>query len=94
MPQFPESVLTKSKKGETEVRWLIDRGRFVRYRYVDPATAEEKDSGKIKLVLMPEGGVTQEFFIIPTKGGRSLLINAESKGERMVWDGEKAVGLQ
>ena len=93
MSNFPESVLTTSKKGDVEVRWLVDRGRFVRYKYVDPVTGAEKDGGKTKLVLMPESGGILEFFLIPTKGGRFLLIKAERKGDRMVWDGDRAVGL-
>ena len=93
MPQFPESVLTRTKKGEVEARLLIDRGRFVRYRYVDPETGSEKDGGKVKLVLVPDNRPMEEFFIIPTKGDRFLLVKAEAKGDRMLWDGEKAVGL-
>jgi len=93
MSAFPDEVLTKSKKGEIEVRWLVDRGHFVRYRYVDPTTGQEKEGGKVKLVLASDGGKQEEFFIIPTKGGRSLLIKAETKGERKLWDGEKVVRL-
>jgi hypothetical protein len=93
MSKFPDSVLTTTKKGEVEARMLIDRGKFVRYRYVDAETGAEKDGGKVKLVLIPENGGAEEFFVIPTKGGRSLLLKAEVKGERMLWDGEKAVKL-
>jgi len=93
MSKFPDSVLTTTKKGEVEARMLIDRGKFVRYRYVDAETGEDKGGGKVKLVLSPENGGMEEFFVIPTKGGRSLLLKAEVKGEKMLWDGEKAVGL-
>src|SRR2546425_2716107 len=31
MTTFPDEVLTRTKKGEIEVRSLIDRGRYVRY---------------------------------------------------------------
>jgi len=34
MSPFPEDVLTKTRKGEIEVRSLIDRGRYVRYNYL------------------------------------------------------------
>src|SRR5437016_4502646 len=44
MPTFPEEVLTRTKKGETEVRSLIDRGRYVRYRYLHPQTGEAREA--------------------------------------------------
>ena len=56
MPTFPEEVLTRTKKGETEVRSLIDRGRYVRYRYLHPQTGEAMEGGKVKLVLLSEAG--------------------------------------
>ena len=93
MAKFPEEVLTRTKKGELEVRSLIDRGRYVRYNYLHPETGEPMEGGKVKLVLIPESGEPQEFFIIPTKSRRDLLIPAEAKGERKVWDGSRAVDL-
>jgi len=93
MPPFPEDVLTRTKKGDLEVRSLIDRGRFVRYEYVHPETGEAMEGGKVKLVLLPESGQREEFFIIPMKSGRSLLLPAPDKGERTIWDGSKAVDL-
>ncbi len=93
MATFPDEVLTKTKKGETEVRSLIDRGRYVRYRYLHPDTGEPMEGGKIKLVLMADSGRTEEFFIIPTKSKRDLMLPAAEKGARKVWDGTKAVDL-
>ncbi len=93
MATFPDEVLTKTKKGETEVRSLIDRGRYVRYRYLHPDTGEPMEGGKIKLVLMADSGRTEEFFIIPTKSKRDLMLPAAEKGARKVWDGAKAVDL-
>ena len=93
MPTFPDEVLTTTKKGETEVRSLIDRGRYVRYNYLHPATGEPMEGGKVKLVLLSDSGTTQEFFIIPTKSRRDLLLPAAEKGARKVWDGTKAVEL-
>ena len=93
MAEFPEEVLTRTKKGEPEVRSLIDRGRYVRYNYLHPETGEPMEGGKVKLVLIPEAGEAREFFIIPTKSRRDLLIPAEAKGERKVWDGTRAVDL-
>jgi len=62
MPTFPEEVLTRTKKGETEVRSLIDRGRYVRYRYLHPQTGEAMEGGKVKLVLLSEAGRAEEYF--------------------------------
>jgi len=83
--KYPGEVLTKSKKGKIEVRGLADRGRFVRYGYLDPESG--KKSGKIKLVLF--GKKEEEFFIIPVKDGRNLMLPVEFKGKRSIWDESK-----
>ena len=93
MATFPDEVLTRTKKGEIEVRSLIDRGRYVRYRYLHPETGEPMEGGKTKLVLLSESGVAEEFFVIPTKSKRDLLLPAAEKGARKVWDGTHAVDL-
>jgi len=93
MTRFPGEVLTRTKKGEIEVRSLIDRGRYVRYNYLHPETGEPMEGGKVKLVLIAEGGRTEEYFIIPTKSKRDLLIPAAEKGSRMIWDGSRAIDL-
>ncbi|PKK81379.1 MAG: hypothetical protein CVT47_02730 [Thermoplasmata archaeon HGW-Thermoplasmata-2] len=92
--KYPPEVLTVSKKGKTEVRHLIDKGKFVRYDYLDSENGKPVEESKVKLVLIAENGATEEFFVIPMKGGaRSLMLKAEEKGERKIWDGEKAVEL-
>ncbi len=93
MSPFPEDVLTKTRKGEIEVRSLIDRGRYVRYNYLHPDTGEPMEGGKVKLVLVSDDGGMEEYFVIPTKSKRDLLIPAPEKGARKVWDGGKAVDL-
>ncbi len=93
MASFPNEVLTTTKKGEIEVRSLIDRGRYVRYNYLHPDTGEPMEGGKVKLVLLSESGKTEEFFIIPTKSHRDLLIPAAEKGARKIWDGKQAADL-
>ena len=93
MTRYPEEVLTRTKKGEIEVRSMIDRGRYVRYSYLHPETGEPLEGGKVKLVLVSEGGKTEEFFIIPTKSRRDLLVPAADKGARKIWDGTRAVDL-
>ncbi len=91
--KFPDDVLTRTKKGEIEVRSLIDRGRYIRYNYLHPETGEPMEAGKVKLVLISERGETEEYFIIPTRSKRDLLIPAAEKGARKVWDGTKPVEL-
>ena len=93
MTIFPEEVLTRTKKGEIEVRSLIDRGRYVRYHYLHPETGQPMEGGKVKLVLFSESGKAEEYFIIPTKSKRALLIPAAEKGMRKIWDGTKAVDI-
>ena len=93
MTAFPEEVLTHTKKGDVEVRSLIDRGRYVRYNYLDPDTGEPMEGGKVKLVFLADSGAKEESFLIPTKSKRDLLIPAMEKGPRKVWDGTKPVDL-
>ncbi len=93
MPTFPDEVLTKTKKGEIEVRALIDRGRYVRYHYLHPDKGAPMEGGKVKLVLVSDSGRTEEFFIIPTKSHRDLLLPAAEKGARKIWDGKQPVDL-
>jgi hypothetical protein len=97
---YPKNVMTKSKKGKIEVRSLIDAGRFVRYEYLEPETGKRSEN-KYKLILIPKkqnlnakGTLkVSEFFIVPIAGGRFLMIPAEEKGSRAVWDGKKAVKI-
>jgi hypothetical protein len=93
MSTFPDEVLTRTKKGEVEVRSLIDRGRYVRYNYLDPETGEAMEGGKVKLVLISQAGRTEEYFLIPTKSKRDLLVPAAEKGARKIWDGTRAIDL-
>ena len=93
MSTFPDEVLTRTKKGELEVRSLLDRGRYVRYNYLHPGTGEPMEGGKAKLVLLGDSGKREEYFIIPTRSKRDLLIPAVEKGNRKVWDGTRAVDL-
>jgi hypothetical protein len=93
MARFPDEVLTRTKKGEIEVRSLVDRGRYIRYRYLHPETGEPMEGGKVKLVLQADTGRTEEYFLIPTKSKRDLLIPTTEKGDRKVWDGTRSVDL-
>src|SRR5205809_911968 len=55
MTDFPDEVLTRTKKGEIEVRFLIDRGRYVRYRYLHSETGAVMEGGKVKRRLVGGG---------------------------------------
>jgi len=89
--EYPESVLTKNKKGETEVRNLISRGEFVLYDYRDPKTFKQMENKKRKLYLKHDN-VIEEYYIIPTQmQNRELLIKPKELDEktRMVWNSSK-----
>jgi hypothetical protein len=88
MVKYPESVLTKDRKGSIEVRNLISSGKFVLHDYRDPKTFKPAESGKKKLYLKDERGEMKQYFIIPLKGGKSLLIEPKEKEEkdRKVWN--------
>jgi ClpP class serine protease len=91
---FPESVLTMNMKGETEVRRLIDKGRFVRYDYIYPKTGKQTEKGKLSIILRNDEGKEEHLFLIPVKGGRFLaVIPKDEKKNRRVWNGKKARDL-
>jgi hypothetical protein len=85
--KFPETVLTKSKKGRVELRSLDHRGSYVMCRYLDPETMKLANT-KRKLMLKDEKGKITEYFIIPLKDPkRSLLVMPETEEkDRQVWN--------
>jgi len=85
--EFPETVLTTSKKGRLEVRALESRGSFVICKYLDPKTLKLADAKK-KLTLRSDDGELKEYFIVPLKDPhRALLISAQpDEKERQVWN--------
>ena len=89
MKEYPESVLTKDRKGNLEVRNLVSCGKFVMYDYRDVKTFKQVESNKKKLYLKDKDGKIIEYYIIPLKiGNRSLLIKPEKPEEkvRKVWN--------
>ena len=88
--EYPGSVITKNRKGDTEVRNLIDRGEFVRYNYLNPDTGTVMESGKISLVLKSARG-EQHLFLVPLRDGRFIAIADNDKKVRHAWDGNSAV---
>lgn len=86
---YPESILTKNKKGNLEVRNLVSRGQFVMYDYRDLKTFKQVENRKRKLYLKDESGKIEEYYIIPLQTkNKSLLIVPEKveKKERKVWN--------
>jgi hypothetical protein len=85
--EFPETVLTKSKKGKLEIRSLERRGSFVLCRYLDPNTMKLADT-KRKLMLKDEEGTITKYFIIPLKDPkRALLVSPETdEKDRQIWN--------
>jgi len=87
MTKYPESVLTKGKSGKIELRALVTRGKFVICKYLDPETLQLADK-KLKLTLKRDDGEIEEYFLIPLKNGRYLMITPKKKEEkeRKVWN--------
>lgn len=85
--EYPETVLTKGKKGKLEIRSLDSRGDYVLCKYLDPKTMKPVDA-KCKLILRANNGNVIEYFIIPLKDPkRALLISAEpEEKDRQVWN--------
>ncbi len=81
---YPKAVLTKDGKA----RVLVDKGKFFRYKYVDPKTGKTAEKGKNMLVL--KGEKDEYLYLIPLKDGRLLGIKAE-KGIRKVLEGKRVI---
>ncbi len=89
MEKYPETVLTKDKKGNLEIRNLVSRGQFVMYDYRDAKTFKQVENNKKKIYLKDGEGKVTEYYIIPLKtGNRSLLISPDKSEEkpRKVWN--------
>ncbi|MEM5777136.1 MAG: hypothetical protein QXJ06_01670 [Candidatus Aenigmatarchaeota archaeon] len=83
---YPNEVLTKNKKGQTELRNLIARGSFVLYDYRDPESFEILENGKKKICLKTDDDI-KEFFIIPLKTKDKYLVIEDVKNKgRKVWN--------
>ena len=85
--EFPETVLTTSKKGQLEIRTLESRGSFAICKYLDSKTLKLADAKK-KLILRSNRGELTEYFIVPLKApNRALLISTQAdEKERQVWN--------
>jgi len=85
--EFPDSVVTRSKKGKLEIRTLEARGSFVVCKYLDAKTLKPADKKK-KLLLRSESGELVEYFIVPlTDPSRAMLITSRpDEKERQIWN--------
>jgi hypothetical protein len=85
--EFPETVTTRNKRGQVEVRTLESRGSFVICKYLDSSTLKLADTKK-KLILRSDKGELTEYFIVPLKDPRrALLISSRpDEKERQIWN--------
>ncbi|MCD6483190.1 MAG: hypothetical protein J7K83_02890 [Candidatus Aenigmarchaeota archaeon] len=84
MEKYPESVITVSKRGKKEVRILDKRGRFVIYGY--KLLENGKMENKKKICLLDENGKREDYFMIPLKDGRILLLPEKEIKNVKVWN--------
>jgi len=89
MSEFPSSVMTEDRKGNKEVRILLDKGKFVRYQYMDPATGKIVEKEKMSIILKNNEGKEEHLYIIPLQPNKSLVIKPKGeKKDRRVWNSE------
>jgi len=84
MEKYPESVITISKKGKKEVRILDKRGKFTIYGYKSLETG--KMENKKKICLLDGNGDREDYFMIPLKDGRILLIPEKDIKDVKIWN--------
>ena len=70
----------KTKKGETRI--FLKEGKFVIYGYKLDGKLKEK----VKLVL--KNGKREEYFIIPLKNGKKLMIPSEAHPKKVLKNGK------
>jgi len=70
---YPEDVIAVGAKGKKEARMLRSKGAdFVVYGYLDVESG--KMLGKYSVLLKNERGEIEQFIIVPTAGGRELVV--------------------
>ncbi|MBW2980441.1 hypothetical protein KY360_03430 [Candidatus Woesearchaeota archaeon] len=88
--KYPNSVITYDRKGDKEIRLLVDKGKFCRYQYTDPKTGKLLEKGKTSIILKNSKGILEHFFLIPIKGGRFLTLKLkDAEKVRKVWNKSK-----
>lgn len=91
MQKYPDEVIALNKQGKKEVRLLLEKGRYVKYTYLDPKTNKIVRVGKESIILKPEKGKTEHLFIVPVKGNKSLLIRKLDDKERKILNKNKVI---
>ena len=87
--EYPDSVITVDKKGNKEVRVLVDKGKFVRYQYINPKTGKIVENSKYSILLQTKAG-EEHLYVIPMKGNRALVVFPKSEvKQRKVWNKTK-----
>ncbi|MBM3304270.1 MAG: hypothetical protein FJY76_04165 [Candidatus Aenigmarchaeota archaeon] len=84
--KYPESVLTRNRKGGVEVRRLLSRGSFVKYDYILADSGRVSEGGKFSVILKSDDGKDEHYFMIPVAGGRWMAIPEKGAKERKVWN--------
>ena len=84
--KYPESVKTKDRKGNEEVRVLVDKGKFVRYQYMNPKTGKIVENNKTSIIIKNKQGKEEHFYMIPIKGNKFLTIPLKEEKSRKVWN--------
>jgi len=73
---YPEETIAIGAKGKKEARVLERSGNdFVVYGYVDVETG--KRLTKYSVLMKDAGGKIEHLFIVPTAGGRELVVKHE-----------------
>ena len=90
MKEYPPEVATYDKKGNKEIRLLIDKGLFARYIYMDPVSGKIVEKGKFSIILRNEKGEEEHLYVIPLKDKKALVVwPKQEKKKRMAWSKEK-----
>jgi len=87
---YPDDCIAIGAKGKKEARVLRSKGAdFIVYGYAD---AESKKAlGKYSILLRKEGGDIEHLFIVPSAGGKELVVKHETgkAKKRGIYDEKK-----
>jgi hypothetical protein len=76
--EFPQECLVSGAKGKKEARVLRSLGAgFVVYGYFD--IDAQKPLAKYSILLRKESGEIEHLFIVPTGGGKELVVKHETE---------------
>ncbi len=74
---YPRETVAISKTGKKEARILRAKGSFVIYGY---ESLEGKGEAKYSLLLAREDGRLEHIMLLPTAGGKELVIKHAFEG--------------